>query len=453
LASNGGLTICPHLSAAIRLHADHPADKARPHLARGRHIISEEMRFVDFKVREYGVGTQIDEEDIQEVVTTLRTADTLAYGPVRDRFEREFANYCGAHHAISTTSATTALQLAVQLLNLHAGDEIIGTPQTFRATYIAVTARGVVIRFADIDPQTLNIDPATIESKITSKTKAIFVMHYGGNPVDLEPIQEICGKYNLFLVEDAAHAPGAEYQGRKIGSIGDITCFSFHSLKNMSTLGEGGMLTTNNSRFDENARKLRTMGLIGELKERAEPIGPYTAPPFPIRDHADISYTHDWVHIDEWGTNFRMSEVQAAIGSVQLKKLDRLNVRRAQVAQHYSDGLSQIEGIRIPFTSKSSRNVWHLYPVFLDRRIIRAGRDEFINYLEHVKGIQVILRYFPVHLSDYMRYYGHQYGECPVCERVWFEEQLNLPINPRMPVEEVDYVVESVREAVGRFRK
>lgn len=408
---------------------------------------------MEFKVKEYGVGTQIDEDDIQEVVATLRTAETLAYGPIRDRFEHEFANYCGVDFAISTTSATTALQLAVQLLHLREGDEIIGTPQTFRATYLAAASRGVVIRFADIDPRTLNIDPTTIESQITPRTKAVFVMHYGGNPVDLGPVVEICRKHHLTVVEDAAHAPGAEYQGRKIGSIGDITCFSFHSLKNMSTLGEGGMLTTNNPRFNENVKKLRSMGLVGELKERRERIGPYDAPSPPLHDHADLSYSHDWVHIDEWGSNFRMSEVQAAIGSVQLKKLDRLNHLRAHVAQQYTDGLSQIEGIRVPFSASHSRNVWHLYPIFLNRRIIRAGRDEFIHYLERKQGIQIILRYFPVHLSDYMRYYGHQYGECPVCERVWFEEQLNLPINPRMSAYEVDYVVESVKQAVEHFKR
>jgi len=408
---------------------------------------------MEYKVREYGRGSNIDREDLEEIARVLETADILAYGPLRDRFEAEFAAYCGAKYAVSTTSATTALTLANQVLRLQEGDEIIGTPQSFRATFIAAAGRKVRIRFADIDPATLNIDPATVEKQITPKTKAIFVMHYGGNPVDMGPIMEIAQKHGLAVVEDAAHAPGAAYKGKKVGAIADITCFSFHSLKNMSTLGEGGMLTTNNEKYANDARGLRTMDVLGEKIKRPDPsIGPYAVTDPSISDHAGESYTHDFARIEEWGNNYRMSEMQAAVGSIQLKKLDEMNGQRTAAAEKLTKGLSTVEGIVPPRTTPGGTNVWHLYPCFLDRSVVKATRDEFIRYLQDEKGIQIILRYFPVHLTDYMRYYGHKYGECPVCENVWFEKQLNLPMNPRMPDSEIDYIVESLREAVRRFR-
>ena len=406
-----------------------------------------------YKVGELGVGSILGEEEVQAVARVLESGNTLAYGPCRDKFEKEFAEYCGVGFAVSATSATTALQMACQILHMKEGDEIVGTPQTFRATYVYLGDRGVSIRFADIDRETLNIDPATIEDKITPRTKALYIMDYGGNPVDMDPVMEIARKHNLAVIEDAAHSPGAEYKGRKIGSIADITCFSFHSLKNMTTLGEGGMLTTHNPVYAERARKLRTMDTVGERKERdSRQIGPYKGYDRPINDHSGVAFTHEWMQIDEWGSNFRMSEVQAAVGSVQLKKLDAMNDARARVAARYSEGLSKIEGIRLSRVAPDVRNVWHLYPCFMDSSVIKAGHEEFINYLDD-KGIQIIQRFFPVHLSDYMRYLGHQFGECPVCEKVWFEEQLNLPINPKMSFDQVDYVVESIREAVNHFKR
>lgn len=407
-----------------------------------------------YKVREYGVGSNFGQEEIEEIARVLQTAETLAYGPIRDQFEKEFADYCGVAHAVSTTSATTALDLAAKLLHLTEGDEVIFTPQTFRASVISVASRGVGIKFADIDPRSLNIDPKTIEKKITERTKAIYVVHYGGNPVDMEPVMEIARSRGIAVVEDAAHAPGAEYHGAKIGSIGDITCFSFHSLKNMSTLGEGGMLTTNNPDYMEQAKALRTMGTVGEEVKRSDTsIGPYSMPSPPLHDHASGSYDRDWKQIDEWGNNYRMSEVQAAVGRIQLRKLDEFNRQRAEVARRYSEGLAGISGILTPVSTPQALNVWHLYPCFLDREVIGGDLEAFIHFLEEERGVQVIQRYFPLHLTDYMRYAGHVFGECPVCERVWFEEQINLPINPRMPFEEVDYVVESMAEAAKRFKR
>jgi perosamine synthetase len=408
---------------------------------------------MDFKIKEYGIGSKFDSRDIDAITQLLQTADTLAFGPLRDKFERDFSAYVGVEHAVAVTSATAALNLAAQLIGLKEGDEVIGSPQTFRATFLGLAARGVIVRFADIDPDTLNMDPNTIEAHITPNTKAIFVVHYGGNPAEMEAISAIARKYHLLVVEDAAHALGAEYKGRKIGSIGDFTCFSFNSLKNMTTLGEGGMLTFHDSNYIEAAHYLRSMGLVGEYEVKERMFGPYKMMDRSIHDHSDGAFTKHWKRIDDWGTHYRLSEAQAAAGIVQLQKLDEMNEFRMEIAKRYTVGLSEISGIRTSFTAPYARNVWHLYPFFIDPETVNATKEEFILYLQNTKGIQINLRYFPAHLTDYMQYFGHDYGECPVCEKVWFEQQLNFPINPRMPLDDVDYIVESVREAVVHFTK
>jgi len=405
-----------------------------------------------FRVDEYGVGSVIDEDDLKAASKALRESESLSWGPLVPQFEKAFAEYCGVKHAVAVTSCTAALEIATRILKLKSGVEVVGTPQTFRATYVPVNAAGVAIRFADIESDTLDIDPNTIMDKITPNTKAIYVMHYGGNPVDMDPVKEVAEKYNLDVVEDAAHALGAAYKGRKVGSIGDLTCFSLQSLKNMTTLGEGGFLTTNRDDYAEMARTLRTYGIIGEKRPRAEKkIGKYPAPDPRISDHADGSWDYDWVRIEGWGIHARMNEVQAAVGLNQLKKLDKMNEMRSKVAEWYGEGLQKMTGIRLWKMRDKSRPSWHLYPCFIDQDKVRIDMFDLIHYLELSKGIRIIQRYFPVHLTDYMRHYGHSYGECPVCERVWFEEQLNLPINPRMPHSEVETVIRSIKNGLEKL--
>jgi len=412
------------------------------------------MSSKNFKVRELGVGSIIEEEDLKAVADALKGSESLSWGPLVPEFEKAFAEYCGAKHAIAVTSCTAALEIATRILKLREGDEIVGTPQTFRATYVPVNARKVRIRFADIDPETLTIEPKTIEDKVTKKTKAIYVMHYGGNPVDMDPVLGIAKKHDLAVVEDAAHALGTAYKGRKVGSLGDLTCFSLQSLKNMTTLGEGGFLTTNRDDYAEMARSLRTYGLVGTRKPKErKAVGPYEASEPRISDHADGAWDYEIEGAEEWGIHARMNEVQAAIGLVQLKKLDKMNKMREKVAQVYNEGLSKIKGIRLWKVRKGNRCSYHLYPCFVKSKTIRVNMFDVIHFLEQKKGVQIIQRYFPIHLTNYMKFYGHNYGECPVCERVWFDEQLNLPINPKMPLDEVTYTVESISETLKTLGK
>ena len=407
-----------------------------------------------FRVQENQLGSIMGEEEIEAVAQVLRGGGGLSWtGENLWLFEQEFAKYCGVKHAVVVSSCTSALRIATQMLRIRKEDEIITTPQTFHPTIVAAAERGAKIRFADIEPYTLNIDPATIEDKITSKTKAIFVCHMNGNPVDMDPILEISKRHGIVVVEDAAHAPGAEYKGRKIGGIGDITCFSFHSLKNMTT-GEGGMITTNNDRYAQEARELRTMGIIGNRRMKTEKtIGPYKEPVDNLSDHSDGAFRYELTNIEEWGSHARMSEVLAAIGRVQLRKLDSLNAKRIKIANEYNNELSNIRGLRLLKTTNGAKCIYHLYPIFLDRKVI--AHDPYVvgQYLENEQGIHIIRRFFPIHLLPYMQLQGHHFGECPVAEKIFFEELLNLPICTAMPEDKVEIVIDAVKKTVEHFVK
>jgi len=402
-------------------------------------------------VNEHDVGSTFGDEELQAIRHVLSSKESLSWGSEKALFEREFAAYCGARHAVAVTSCTAALHTCAQVLRLGPGDEVVCTPQSFWATAVALVARGVTMRFADINPLTLNIDPATIEPQITPNTRAIYVMHYGGNPVDMAAVRAIADAHGVPVVEDCAHASGAAYRGAPVGN-GDLCCFSFHSLKNMTTLGEGGMLTTNNEEWAEEVTQLRTMGIVGRTEPReTTDIGPYPKPDFPIADHAAGSWDLDWTRIDEVGTNLRMSTVVAAVGRVQLRKLDGFIAARARVAERYTEAVESIAGLRGPLVAPGDTNAWHLYPCFIEPE---AGVEhtELIRFMQQERGVQIILRFWPLHLHNALRARGHEFGECPVCEKVWFEQQINLPICPDMEKGEVSAVCEALAEGMEKCR-
>jgi len=402
-----------------------------------------------------GQGSILGLEAVEAVSRTLQQ-DTLAYGPRRDQFEAEFAAYTGMKYAFTTSNCTTALFLSVQLLGLTAADEVIVTPQTFWATVRGLQAVGCKLVFADIDPNTLNIDPATIEAKITPRTKESYLVHLGGLMADMDPIMEVASRHNLSVVEDCAHAPGAEYKGLKAGSIGDIGCFSFHSLKNMSTLGEGGMITFNRDDWAGMLRPLSEIGVVYERQPRAEEsFGPYVKPTHGYEyDHAAGAYSFDCIGPLLVGNNYRMSEVAAAVGSEQLQKLDGLNATRQQIAQRLNKGLSQIDGIRIQETPAGYKHVYHLYVFFYQPLETGSNleKEEIVRILIEEEGVGMSNRYFPIHLLPEIRAQGHRFGECPLAEKVWFEQHINLPIYPTMTNEQVDYLIAAVGRTLRKVR-
>ncbi|MFI0370345.1 DegT/DnrJ/EryC1/StrS family aminotransferase [Actinomadura sp. 1N219] len=398
-----------------------------------------------------GISNRLGAEEIK-AVTDVLAQDTLAMGPAGAEFERRFAELLDGRHVQVTSSCTTALFLAAQVLGLGPGDEVITTPQTFWVTTWPLQARGCVIKFADIDPDSLNLDPATIEPLITERTRSIWVVHYGGQAVDMDPVMAIARRHGLSVVEDCAHVAGGTYKGRPLGSIGDFGCFSFHSLKNMTT-GEGGAFVTGDDRYAEMARALGTIHVWGEMGERGDPrIGPYRQPAYYRDAHVRRSYTHDYVDGRYLvGNNYRMSELSAALGIVQLGKLDRLNGRRRDIAHRLDEGLRRVPGIGVQNEKPYARHVHHLYTLFYDPEAVGAPKDDFIQHLQEREGIEIVVRYFPIHLLPEFRALGHRYGECPVAEKTYFEHQIQLPIYDHLTDDQVEHMIGAVSRGVARL--
>jgi dTDP-4-amino-4,6-dideoxygalactose transaminase len=355
-------------------------------------------------------------------------------------FQKEFAQWCGVKHAFATTSCTTAMHVATQALGIGEGDEVIITPNTFIATTLAVLKEGGIPVYADIDPRTYNIDPEEVAKKVTPKTKAIFVVHYAGQMCDMDPIMEIARAHGLAVLEDCAHAHGSEYKGQKAGTVGDVGCFSFHSLKNM-TMGEGGMITTNRDDLVPRIELLRNMNIKSWESQKY-----YWLP-----SHFDV------VDVDgKWGVNYRMNEFQAALGRAQLRKLPALVERRREIGRRINAGLQDIPGITPVYEDPNCHHSYHLYTLCVEPEILGASRDEFMRALYFEEGVQGILHYQPNYdFTGVKRYleargYGGQF--CPVADHFFYRRQLNLPMHPRLTEEDADNIVAGVRNAAEKVR-
>lgn len=382
-------------------------------------------------------GSIYDQEEENAVLTAMKQ-DSLTMGPQVLEFQKNFAAYTCTKYAYAASNCTTAMHVCAQVMGLRPGDEVIVTPNTFIATSLVVLKEGATPVYADIDPKTFNIDPKEVEKKVTSKTKAIFVVHYGGQMVDMDPIMEIAKKYHLIVLEDCAHTPGAEYKGRKAGSIGDFGCFSFHSLKNMTTLGEGGMITCNNDRYAEGIEKLRCMNL-DHWKNQVD----YWKP-----SHFDV------VDFDgKWGNNYRMNEAQAAVGIAQLKKLDMMNTRRTENGRYLNEGLQGIKGITPVYEDPNCTHVYHLYTVCVEEKELGASRDDFMRVLYKEEGIQGILHYQPTYHLTGLKKMGYAQDICPIAEEFFYRREINTPHHPRLTKDDLDVIIAGVKNAAMKVGK
>ena len=342
-----------------------------------------------------------------------RTLDNCSFclGPDTAQFEKDFAKYCGAQHCSGFNSGTSALHVALMLLNVGQGDEVITTPCTFVATSWAISYVGAKPVYVDVDDATFNLDPNQIEKAITPRTKAIMPVHLYGHPFDVDPILEICRQHNLPLVEDSAQAHGAKYKGKTIGTFGDISCFSFYPGKNLGACGEGGALVTNNAAFDKRARSLREHG-------------------------SSVRYYHD-----EVGFNYRMEGIQGAVLGVKLKHLNKWTARRREIAHTYHKLLANTP-LQLPREASFAESVYHLYVVRHPRR------DELKKHLE-ANGVGCALHYpLPLHLQKCYAHLGYKEGAFPVAEKA-ARECLSLPIFPEL----TDAQVQRVAEVVQSFFK
>lgn len=396
-----------------------------------------------YKVPYLPVGSTFGPLELAAVARVLESGGKLSCGPERDLFEEEFAAYSGASHAITLTNATIALEMATYLLRLQPGDEVIAATQTYQANVTPLLAMGVTVKFCDIDPGTLNVSPQAFEALITSKTRALYLVHHGGMPADMGPIMQIASRHGIKVVEDCAHALGTTYGGKAVGTAGDFGCWSFQSYKNISTLGEGGMITTRNDHDAAVVRRIRAIEPDADFETvAAPPFTQYAEPSDDIERHAKNAYTEQCVRLRHPGTNSTLAEPAAAVGRVQLRKLDDLVARRRDIADSLDAGLADLPGIRLQPRPVNGLSSHHLYTFFAHDGV---GRDELIKRLD-AAGIHIQLRYFPIHLLPEWRAQGHGMGECPVAERVWFHEQVNLPIYPQLEQWQIDFMIDTVRK-------
>lgn len=366
----------------------------------------------------------------QAAVQRVISSKWLTMGEVTQAFEQEFAALCGVRHAVAVTNGTAALHLACLALGLGPDDEVILPSLTFVATANAVRYVGAVPVFADVHgPQDLNISPVSIELHLTPKTRAIIVVHYAGFPCDMPAILDLADKHGLFVIEDAAHAPGAELAGRKMGAWGDIGCFSFFSNKNLTT-GEGGMLTTNDDTLAEKLRLLRSHGMTSLTWDRH-------------RGHAS---SYDVVAL---GFNYRIDELRAAIGRVQLSKLQEATDRRRSRTLLYRTLLAESSpDLQIPFIGAEGNPAYHLFPVILPEK---TNRDEFMRRMKD-QGIQTSVHYPPIHQFEDFSKSGMSATRLPVTEEVALRE-VTLPLYPNLDSADIELIVDEVHAALGNPKR
>jgi perosamine synthetase len=384
---------------------------------------------------EFNHGTVYGEEEIAAVLEVMR-ANAPSSGPRVKQFEDAFAAYTGTAYGLGVSSATTGLQLAMLASGVGPGDEVITTPISWISTANAAAAAGARVVFADVDERTLNLDPQSVAAKVTPRTKVILPVHLYGHCCDMDALNEIARSRGIKVVEDCAHAAGAEYKGRKAGALGDIGVFSFHQQKNMVTLGEGGLCTTSDRGLYERMLSARSL-----CCRTYDPKGKY----LPI-DEAVMPMGHRYwfLDFDEIGFNYRMTDMQAAVGLVQLGRLDGLNARRAQIAAIYTERLRGLKGLVLPWASPDVKHVFHVYFVRVQPEF-GLEKEEFMWRLYTEKRIKVWSHYMPIHLTTVYRRLGHGEGECPVAERL-FGEYVSLPIHPRLTDEAIAYLTSSIED-------
>lgn len=351
-------------------------------------------------------------------------------------FEAQFAEFCDTRYAVSVSSATTGLMLAGIALDIQADDEVITTPISWIATANAFQLLGAKIRFCDVDARTMNLDPEALKKLITTRTKAIVPVHLYGQCCDMEAITGIANEAGIPIVEDCAHAPGATFNQRKAGSFGAAGVFSFHQQKNLVTLGEGGMLTTNEDLIYARAMSFRShcyrvygsRHKFGGIDEVEQPMGK----------------RYWWQEFDDVGYNFRMTDIQAAVGSVQLLKLEAHNATRTELAHRLMQGISDVTTVVAPFVDHRAKHVFHLFPLLLQEDH-PLGKDEFIWRMLHDHGIKAWSHYIPINTTAAYRRLGHSALECPVASKM-FERLVTLPMHPRLTHEAIDYMADAVRK-------
>jgi perosamine synthetase len=375
----------------------------------------------------------IDEEDIDNVVGVLRS-DFLTQGPAIEAFERKVAEVSGAAYAVAFCNGTAALHGAMFAAGIGPGDEVVTTPLTFVATSNSILYQGGSPVFADVDPQTYLLDIVSVAKRITSKTKAIAAVDLTGQPVDMRKFKKLAEDHGLLFIQDAAHSLGAAYDGEPVGSIADMTMFSFHPVKPVTT-GEGGVIVTNNPEFYERLLIFRSHGITRDPKLlQATDEGPW------------------YYEMQHLGYNYRMTDLQATLGASQMDKLEPFLARRSELAKRYNEQLQSLEEqgfINRPVVDRDAKSGWHIYVLQINPDKLGADRRLVFDALRS-ENIGVNVHYIPVHMQPYYRNLGYQPGICPIAERL-YETIVTLPLYPRMSDEDADDVIRAVQKVILHF--
>jgi perosamine synthetase len=382
------------------------------------------------KLLPYG-RQSLDEEDIQAVVEVLKS-DWLTTGPKVAEFEEQFAEWVGARHAVSLSSGTAALHAAAFAAGLKSGDEAITTPMTFCATANCILYQGAVPIFADVSSDTLNLDPQEVSKKISSRTKALIAVDYAGHPADLVALRGLAEEHGLILIEDACHALGAEHLGKRVGGISDMTVFSFHPVKHLTT-GEGGMVTTNDAKLAQTLRQFRNHGITSEARQR----------------QASGQWLYEMVLL---GFNYRLTDIACALGISQLGKLEANLARRRAIASQYTRAFRELPTLMTPAVREGMESAWHLYPIRLKVEALSADRSEIFEALR-AENLGVNVHYIPVHQHPYYRErFGYKGGEYPVAENA-YERLISLPMFHAMTDQDMNDVIAAVSKVVNFYSR
>jgi dTDP-4-amino-4,6-dideoxygalactose transaminase len=383
------------------------------------------------KIREIpwtSLGGVYGQDDIDVVMQLLQAQEERSAGffrlPEEPTFERAFAQHEGSQYASAVNSCGTGLDLAMRVLGIGPGDEVITTPLTFVATPHCVVGVGAKVVFADIDPLTYNLDPAKAEEKITPRTKAIIPVHMNGMPADIDGFTELSHRTGARVVYDAAHAVGVLFDGRKIGPARDMSVYSFQSNKNMSTLGEGGMITTDDAELHARLQRVKSFGFqYGETDD-----------------------------VLEWGTNYRLNKLQSAVGLTQLQKVDDTNRARHRFARYVSEALETVPEVIAPFDDGTHFCSYHLYMLRFNDEIVDATRDEFLAILKGRYKVAVTFHYPPLWNFSFYRDMGYGPEDTPVAAKV-LRQLFNVPVFPRMQMEDFEYIVWALKQSVSDLKK
>ncbi len=375
----------------------------------------------------------IDEEDIEAVASVLRS-NLITCGPKVEELEKKLCDYTGAKYAVAVNSGTSALHCACIAAGIKEGDEVITTPMTFAASANCILYCGAKPVFADIDPDTYNIDPRSIEKHVTSKTKAVIAVDFTGQVVKVNEIRSICDKYNLVFIEDAAHSIGSSYNGKSVGNLADMTCFSFHPVKTV-TSGEGGAILTNNRQFYDRLYLAHTHGITHDerLMEEAPHEGPW------YYEQIGIGY------------NYRMTDFQAALLISQMSKLEQFKARRQEIVNKYNTAFADNDELFIQKEITESDTCRHLYIIQLNFEKLKCSRREFFDAMS-AENVQCQIHYIPVYWFPHYKRMGYKKGICPNAEKM-YEGIMSIPLYPKMSDEDVDDVIRAINKVLTAYKK